>query len=386
MVKGMNRFGYKETPDEVIEDAMSELEDVREMWSGSGKARGGRDGWLLDMKNFPNRFLPALTPVEAAIALGIQDDEEMMEKAATWIQASLGELPDLDSESLGIPDHLLKKLEHLIDPPACTACPFHTVIQEIHYCGTETCFDRKTRAWTYERMRAASKDLKIQIYDAEADGEFRVLEETWSDNGKKHMELFKKRGKDLRIALAVDIDRKKPQSGYAGVPTGAVVMVVGKTLKESLENGQKERAEKRSKEQAANLLQSLRTVKRELIEWEVAGHLKTIFDGLNMEALKALWDTPRYSSDWNVGRQSLPEGVRQPSSEEHLSVKEDFFRQLFAMNMVRKIGGHWNKTTSEYTSHLGETVKSWNVKLPKSVSRLASRMDEEITAVTAETE
>jgi ParB family chromosome partitioning protein len=387
--KGVSRWGDPETPEEIIEDVMNELEEeeVKELWSGhrDGKPRAGAsDAWLLDMKNFPNKFLPVLTPVDAAIALGIQDDEEKMEKVATWIQASLGELPDLDTESLGIPLVLLAMLDHLVNPPACTACPFYSVVQENHYCGMETCFTRKTRAWEYEKLRAASKNLKIEIYNAETDGEFRVLEDTYNGQGE-HYKIFQARSKDLRLALAVDIDRKKQQHGYH-LPSSVVVMLVGQTLKDLLAKGQKERAAKRSKEQADALLARLLEEKREALDWELAAHVKTIFDGMNLAALEAFWDTPgRYGSQWEVNRHTLP-ADRKPSKDASEAEQADFLRHVYAMNMVRKVGGYYNKTISEYVASAGEVIKRWGVKLPKSIIKLAAQMDEEIKTATTETE
>lgn len=390
--KGKNKWGGKATPDEIIEDVMDELmEEAKPMWQSwqKGNPRGGSsDAWELNMKKFPNQFLPVLTAVDAAIALGIQDDEEMMEKVATWIQASIGELPDLDVQSLGIPEDLLKKLNHLISPPACTACPFYTVVQGTHYCGMEVCFTRKTRAWDYEKLRAASTSLKIEIYNRETDGsELRLLEESWSDNGKKHMELFRKRSKDLRLALAVDIGRKKPQSGYEGVPGGSVVMLVGKSLKTLLEAGQKERAAKRSKEQAAALLARLLEEKRAALDWELANHVKLLFAALNMAALEALWKAPgRYSGgEWEFNRYTLRvEG--KPGKDAPVAEQEDYLRQVIALNMIKKIGGYYKKSITEYAESAGKDVKSWGVKLPKSILKLAAQMDKDIETETAEDE
>lgn len=384
--KGMDRWGIPLPPEEIIEEVMDNLQEVKELWNGryDGKPRAGSsDAWLLDMKNFPNRYLPPLTPVDAAIALGIQDDEEMMEKVATWIQIHAGELPDLDAESLGIPDVLLAMLDHLVNPPSCTACPFYSVVEKKHYCGMETCFNRKSRAWDYDKLIETSKQLKIEIYNPETDGEFRVLEDNYNDEGE-HFKIFQKRSKDLRLALAVDIDRKKPQHGYK-LRRSIVVMLVGKTLKDLLKKGQQERAEKRSKEQAAALLARLLEEKREALDWELAAHVKTLFDGMNLVGLQALWETPgRYSNEWTFGFYNTPKA--KPANDAKDEEKADAYRRLIALNMVRKIGGYWNKTVSEYAAHLGETVKTWGVKLPKSVSKLAAQMDEEIQAVTAVTE
>lgn len=384
--RGVGRWGSSETPDEIIEDAMDSLEDVKELWNGhrDGKPRAGHsDAWLLDMKNFPNRFLPVLTPVDAAIALGIQDDEEMMEKVATWIQIHTGELTDLDAKSLGIPEVLLAMLDHLINPPACTACPFYSVVQEKHYCGMETCFTRKTRAWEYDKLLETSKQLKIEIYNAETDGEFRVLEDNYNNEGE-HYKIFRKRSKDLRVALAVDIDRKKGQHGYK-LRNSIVVMLVGKTLKDLLAKGQKERAVKRSKEQAAALLQTLRSEKREALDVEFAGHVKVLFDGMNLAALNALWDTPgRYGNNWEINRYTV--SGKKPGNDAPVAEQEDFLRRLFALNMVQKIAGPYlfNDPIVDYSARVIKKVTSWGVKLPKSIAKLAAQMDAEIADATAE--
>lgn len=390
--KGKDRFGFEPTPDEVIEDVLEALTEVKEMWPSyrTGKPRGGDgDAWLLDMKNFPSKLLPSLTAQDIAIALGVQDEEHVLEEIdAAFAGWSAEEDWELIYESLkgrlaDRPD-LLEKIEHLVKPPACTACPFYTVVDGTHYCGMKTCFDRKTYAWNREKLRAASKDLGIVIYSKETDGEFRVLEETWSDNGKKHLELFRKRHKDLRLALAADIDRKKQQSGYGGVPSGSVVMLVGKTLKNLLESGTQERAQKRSKEHAAAVLADLLEEKRAALEWEVAGHVKTLFDGLNLAALNALWDSPQYSG-WKVNRYTF-KGGKKPSKDDTDSVQEEYLRQLFALNMIKTVGNYYRKTMAEYAAHLAETMKGWGVRLPKSVAKLAAQMDAEIATVSTETE
>ena len=386
--KGKDRWGNDETPEEAVEEILDLSDEVLKLWNydGDAKPRGYRNGWLLSTKNFPNKLLPAITPVDAAVALGIQDDEEMMHKVGAWALAAAGARPDLDTESLGIPQELLEKLEHLINPPACNVCPFYSNVNGTHYCGMKICHTRKSYAWEKERLRAAAKDLEIEIYDPEKDGrEFRVLEETYSDNGKKHMELFRKRGKDLRIAMAVDIDRKKSQSGYNGVPSSCVVMVVGPTLKKLLESGTQKRTQKRAKEQAAALLQRVREEKCDALEWEVAAHVKTLFDGMNMAALESLWDAPgQYGSNWVINRYTFHNDDK-PGKDAGVGDQEVYLRRVIALNMVKKIGGSYRKTMAEYAAHLTEHVKKWNVKLPKSIMKLAGEMDQEIASVTAET-
>ncbi len=405
--KGEDRWGNLEKPEDVIRETLDELDTLKELWSGNDKPRGGHhDAWLLDMKKFPNQFLPILTAVDIAMALGIQDNQKALKLVDEYLQymeaqavafnadEAPGESDDmarwktearkrLDALAKLDPDYMAR-IQHLIAPPACSACPFHSVVQGTHYCGMETCFTRKTRAWEYEKLRMASEKLKIAIYNKDADGEYRVLEESYTDNGQKHKDLFRKRVKDLRLALAVDIDRKKPQSGYEGVPNSAVVMLVGKTLKTLLETSHEKRVEKRTKQQAEELLNRLRTDKCEELDVEVSRHTKMIFDGMNLAALQALMSAPSTYSGWSTTIHTMP-GVTKPDKNDVLA-QEDFYRIVFAFNMVRKIGGHYKKTISEYAASLNEVVKMWGVKLPKSITKLAAQMDAEIKAATTEAE
>lgn len=387
---GKNEYGMSVTPDEIMEDILEDIDEVQQLygsgWRNESKPRATSDGWLLDMKNFPNKFLPVLTPVDAAIALGIQDDDAMMEKVACWIEASESNESNLDV-IFSIPDELIEKLKHLMKPPACNVCPFYSKVMDNHYCGMKTCFTRKSEAWSREKLRAASKDLGIEIYDAEKDGGFKVLEDTWSDNGKKHLQLFTKRNKDLRLAFAKDIDRKKTQNGYNGVPTGSVVMIVGQTMKKLETDGQKERAEKRSSQQAAQLLNKLLAEKRTALNWEATSHIKVIFDGMSLLALETLWEAPKYGG-WHIQDYNISDELR-PDDDSTDEVKADFMRRLFCLNMIK--GEDWRHaeyedTVLSYAEWLTETSKGWGVKLPKSISKMAVKMDEEIAAVTAETE
>jgi ParB/RepB/Spo0J family partition protein len=393
MNRGKDRFGFDATPEETIEHAMENLAEVKELWQSyrEGKPRGGSsDAWLLDMKNFPNKLLPVLTAEDLAIALAVQDDEQVLgEISGAYSGWSGPEDWDLIYESLkgrlANRADLLEKLEHLVDPPACSRCLFYTVVNGNHYCGMEVCFNRRTYAWNAEKLRAASKDLGIEIYNKETDGEFRVLEDNYNSEGA-HYKLFKNRVKDLRVALAVDIDRKRSQSGYKGVPSGSVVMVVGKTLKKLLETGQKERSEKRTKEQAAALLANARTERRETLVWALAEHVKALFENMNLAALHSLWETPgRYSNEWEINIHTV-RAIQKPANDASDSEREDFYRRIFAANMVSKIESYWaGETISEHAETLFEKVKSWGVKLPKSVTKLPAEMDAEIAAVTAET-
>lgn len=384
--KGVDHWGDPVTPQAIINDILDENDDeILEMWSGDGRKEKPRSshhggGWLLDMKNFPNKFLPILTPVDAACALGIQDDEAMMEKVATWIQASNGELPDIDSEALGIPENLLEKLHHLFAPPTCSACPFHSIIHGDHYCGMKVCHGRKQQAWDREQLRATSKSLGIAIYDPETDGkEFRVLEDHYHGT-HEHWELWQKKNKDLRLALMVDIDRQRGQAGYS-LPKSVCVLLVGKTLKDLLTQHHDERVEKRQKEEAVQTRAVYWAEKSEALAWEASKHIRVIFDGLNEDALEALWQSPRYGH-WEYSRQDTPD-----ESQNDIGAVE-LRRCLFVMNMICE-EANWlhggSKTLEAYAIRLTELAKTWGVKLPKSIMKTAQQFDAGMPGVSAET-
>jgi len=207
---------------------------------------------LLDMKNFPNHLLPTLTAVDAVNALGIQNDPKAMKQVAIWIEASLGKLPDIDMVGL-VSDEHFEKLDHLINPPVCTACPFYTKIRGCHYCGVKLCNDRKTAAWKLSQLQDASKRSGIALY-TEGDGTYRVLNE----NDKP---LVEKKHKDLRL-----ISGRGYQS-FPGLDDDLVMVVAtGDTL------GNKEKAEMRA--------MKIYRVRRKELMWEFTGVAKSIFDSV----------------------------------------------------------------------------------------------------------
>lgn len=358
------------TPEAIIEEIIEDNTDEIEQFYSSrdGKPRSSHDGWLLDMKNFPNKYLPELTPVDVACALGIQNDQDMIEKVTMWIQVKRGLLVDAD---ITIPEDLQKKVDHLLNPPACSVCPFHTIMESNHYCGMKICFKRKEQAWDREQLHAASKKLKVAIYDPETDGkEFRVLEDHYGGTND-HWELWKKKGKDLRLALMVDIDRTKGQSGY-DLPRRVCALLVGKTLNNLLTQKHEERVEKRTKEQLQEAQTEYWCEKCRALAWEASQSIKVIFDGLNLEAIDALWEAPGTFGDWEFGRYEL-DGELQDDVNAN--------RRQLVMNMIFEKAS-WQSfdeddgdKITDYAATLADLAKKWGVKLPKSIMKMAQEFD-----------
>lgn len=373
-----SRWGGLRTQEEIVLDLLSDQPEVKELWwdsRGKEKPRaGGSDSWLLDAKNFPNHYLPALTHVDAAAALGVQDDQATL----GLIGGLLGYSPitnnDVDEvkqsanfqELVEINPQHGAKLVHLLNPPACSSCPFYTTLRGTHYCGMRTCFERKSSAWNRESLHKASKSLGIAIYDAEADGAFRVLTDThWSDSTKDR-ELFKKRSKDLRLAFMADIDRKKDQNGYDGVPKGSVVLAVGKAMQELQEKKQEARVEKDRTHEVDELVRK----QRHSLAWHVTEYLTTMFDGINEHALQVVKET--YGFKWShhavndVDMEDVPE-------DDH------YDRRMLALMMVMEAEqGPWNQTCVKYAEGLVATAKTWGVKIPARFLKLAEQADAEI--------
>ncbi|HEX2996662.1 MAG TPA: hypothetical protein VHP14_17690 [Anaerolineales bacterium] len=388
IIQGKDHWGDPMTPEAIIEEIIEDNTDEIEQFYSSrdGKPRSSHDGWLLDMKNFPNKYLPELTPVDAACALGIQNDQDMMEKIALWIQVKNGLLVDAE---ITIPEDLQKKIDHLLNPPACSTCPFHTIMESNHYCGMKVCFKRKEHAWDREHLHAASKKTGFAIYDPETDGrEFRVLEDHYGGTND-HYELWKKKNKDLRLALMDDIGRTKGQSGY-DLPRRVCALLVGETLRKLLTERHDERAEKRQAEQAIEARKKYIQQKCQLLAWEASLHIKAIFDGLNLKALGVLWETPSYGMDWDAfdydDEDVLPE-IRTLDRDGSQANQAELKRRAFVMNMIaNEQNWHYKDeeaSIEEYAAELVTLAKDWGVKLPKSITTMAKQFQAEIPGAVA---
>lgn len=400
--KGVDRWGDEETPARIIDDALEAMDHVKEFWSDvrNGKPQVGSDGWLLDMKKFPNQYLPLLTghiAVQALDCFNDKDAQKLVLEIADYLDANTAQ--DCDDEYYKANNNQIEKrmellaqikpeysqrLQHLINPPACNTCPYYTKIKGSHYCGIKHCLDRKTSAWRKQQAFARSKALGMDFYDPKVDGKHLVLEDTYQNS--KHAELFKKKNKDLRLAFMADIDRKKYQSGYEGVPRETVVVVTGKTLEKLLKEKETIREEKKKRD-PLEIRQKLMDKQVDVLLWESTLYLKSLLDGLTDDAVQSLFDGPRYG--WS-NLSAVPEDL---SGNESDSVIAEHTRREIVCHMLVS-GEHDVTENADDLDSLGELAalivaraKSWKIKIPAAFTKLAAEMDAQIDLrVSAETE
>ncbi len=367
------RWGGKRLPEEVVKDKLEEQRNVKSLWYDmrGGKPRAcSNDGWALDMKNFPNKLLPKLTVEEAMEASLDGQDGEFKKRVAAYLE---------NGSTAGMTESDIQFIEHLTNPPACTACPFYTKLGSEHYCGMNVCYSRKERAWARQKLHNASKTLGIALYDPEADGDLLIFEDKW--HNEQHAKLFNAKGKDLRLAFMEDADRKRAQGGYEGVPSGAVVGVVGETLKKLL----KEKVEKREakKEDTSAVVEEMKEEKAEALLAEAALYVQTLFGNFNDTAMKSLAEAPNYG--WGSDDTPFDEPKAGASDKEWAG----FLRREYAFRMLDRCDDipdtYDVKSLREYADAIVKAVKGWGVKVPAAFLKTADGFDAELAAVAAET-
>lgn len=384
VIVGKDRWGEDVPPDNLIAEAIEELANVQEFWydtRGDKPRAGGSDGWLIDMKNFPNKLLPdlaELSVVEFVELLQITD-EASKKIISVWMhnhnEFDQSAWDELDASELD--RKLVERIKHLANPSSCSACPFYTKLKGTHYCGDKTCYFRKTSAWERHGLQAASKKLGIEIY-AEEDGDYLVLEDTYQNS--QHAELYKKKNKDLRFAFMADIDRKKYQSGYDGCPKSSVVVVVGETLKKLLVKKQETKQTKQK--DPDKLHRDLFDKKADVLLWESTLYLKAILDGVPDDAVEGLFNAPRYG--W-PNLSAVPEIETQDAAELAVYGRREIVLHIL-LNNENGISADEDGTLADFAGEIVSRAKDWKIKIPTAFMKLAEQMDAEITsAVSVET-
>jgi ParB/RepB/Spo0J family partition protein len=399
---GVDRWGNETTPREVIADVIEDMDSIVQMtWNtGDGKKPTVKNnGWALDMKKFPNQYLPLLTGHVAVQALNCFNDkpaQKLVLEIAEYLSADLAE--DVDDEYhqananqiqkrmealAEINPEYRQRLEHLITPPSCNVCPFMTKFDDHYFCGIKECFERKFSAWKKHEMHTNAKTLGVELYDRERDGEFLVLEDTYRNNA--HADLWKKKSKDLRIAFMADIDRKKYQSGYSGCPDGCVVIVVGKTLEKLLIEKEQKREEKQV--DMEEVREEMMDKRIDELVWEATAYLKSVLDGVSDAAVMSLYDAPRYG--WS-SHPAIPEN--DFSGNEKMQVMAEHTRREVAFWMLLggedgiEIGVDAHETLADLVVDIQKRAKEWKVKIPAEFAKKAAQYDAEIAeAVSTET-
>lgn len=328
----------KRLPEEVIDLAIDHLDNTVEMWDdrygNGGKPRGGRNGgWLLDMKNFPNHLLPAMTEQQVAA--------------------------------------FEAQLEHLNEPPACSACPFYTKVRGSHYCGMKICFNRRAVAWERLAVEQASKRSGIPVYDLN-DGAYRPLD--YYEESKK---IFEKKHRGLRLMPKSNIGHYTYQS-YTKLNDDLVVVVatgdelLGKLARSTGSSGRTVGGKKSEKEKAEMRAMKVYRIKRKELMWEYTAAAQAIFEGAPLETLKKIncWE-PILMDD------RIPEEydhARTGSAAEQLA----FQRRALVWRLIMSETNY--NTRADMTKLLDRFAKITGVKAPRSLAKHAEEWDAEIKA------
>jgi len=319
-------------PEQVIDIEIDHLPNTVDMWNDShqnGKPRAGYRGWLLDMKNFPNRLLPAMTV-----------------------------------EQVGAHE---AQLDHLTNPPTCTACPFYTKVRGSHYCGMKVCHERKKVAWELSAVEQASKTTKIAIY-SEEDGAYRALSYNTND-------LFGKRHKGLRLIRRSAINGYSYQS-FKGLDDNLVMVVatgdelLAKMARSSGTTGGTRGGKKTEKEKAEMRAMKVYRIKRLELMWEYTAAAQSIFESVPLIALKDI-------NDWK----NIMIDDRIPAEYDHpltgnAAQQLSFQRRELVWRMIMSETSHYSR--SSMVDALDGFADVTGVKAPKALVKRAEEWDAEI--------
>jgi ParB/RepB/Spo0J family partition protein len=323
-------------PDMVVKKRLEYDQNVERMWypNRGERARGGHNGWLLDMKNFPNEMLAPLTAKEES-----------------------------EAKQAGI-------LEQLIDPPACTACPVYIKVDGAHYCGMRQCYRRKQEAWKAQKLMQLSRTLKIGIYQP-ADGGYIALD----SYHPSHKKAFEKRIPDLRL---IDVDQYKDAWNYQdfeGLNRDiAKVVVVGPSREKLVVKGASTQGGKKAEvEKAEARAKKVFRKRRKDLLWVYTEEAQHIFDGVPLEVINRL-------KGWHYIRREdgIPDeyvGLRNGTDNEKL----EYRRRELVWAMLDEV------TSFYYVSSLVKALEKYKeiTTVPPSaeLAGIAAKWDEEIAGL-----
>lgn len=259
------------------------------------KLRAGNSGWPLDMKNFPNWNLPALQIGDFMAWLGEYATTEILKIANLTAREEAGNviafehaLRDAGYESL------VERVQLLIEPPACTACPFYARLNGRHFCGMSLCEQRKRLAWNRYQAEQASSRLKIPFYTQE-DGKFLKLDHFT----KSHDDAFQQSDPDLRLVMPDDIEDSY-QYGFTGLDDDyAIVVAVGELRKELEQQAKEKRKQQKLGLNGGDNRASFLRDQKERSQWACAEEFgQQLFAHLPDRVLRALAGNLAYVPGW----------------------------------------------------------------------------------------
>jgi ParB-like partition proteins len=250
--------------EDAVDTAMRDSDKAFIMWFGwrGGKPLAGDNLWAIDLApaKFPMKQLPEMKVGDALKSLDIQEGF-MLDRVKLWIDClttgickgpdGIREVPepgDTVAEHLikhGAPADVIEKLVHLLQPPACSSCPFHSVSDKQHFCGFKPCHTRKRKAWSAAEAEKLSKKLGIAIYDPLKDGKTIVpMDGAYGHAGPTANKLVQDKHPDLRLQ-----PHRNDYSEHCWTNSNHVrVILVGNGAKSKKEQEQKAKAAESSRD------------------------------------------------------------------------------------------------------------------------------------------
>lgn len=367
-------------PDILISTALTNSGKTVEMWPswrGANEPKAGEHLWSLrtPADAFPKEHLPDLKVGAVGQLLDIKLDGEMRHKVQVYLEA-ISQNPEtalslLDSQKEDA--LLIERIAHLLNPPACTACPLYAKIGGSHYCTFRACFNRKAQAWTKNEAEQATQQLGIALYDHKVDGAF-VQMDSYVD---KHRKLVESRGADLRLKKGSN------WNNFSGVPHGYVIVAVGTTAEKLTAAKAKEEASRSSREdrdaserawKRKQRIREANSVAMNEFLWNVA---TPAFQSL-LEEVTSIGFLCDFADKTVTG---VP--AEEPDPKTKKSDRLAFYRRALLFNLLDDVCDTWDisqkpSPVAALAEQLRDIAGRWGVKLPKNFLELAREADKAI--------
>jgi hypothetical protein len=279
----------------------------------------------------------------------------------------------------------LDKLRTLANPPACTACPFHAVLDGDDYCGLKLCYERKEQAWARAEVEKVWKEIGIPLYVNEATDGKAVELSRWE---KADQKLFEERHPDLRLKPTTS----SMWNNFQGLPSNVKLIAVGKTAENRLKANGKAVEKAQTEMMNSELESKLRGTRHEHVmrfHWNVAvPAFASLLDTLNNLPFSLfVYDHVMFDGvSFIPGVDSKHEQVHQIETGKR---KADSLKQLrrlmIAEVLYRAI--RWEsynqfngakKPLVEFAKRCQKFATEWNWKLPKDFAKQAETAQTEL--------
>lgn len=368
-----------DTPREAVLEAIKASDNTREFDSQ-------HKPWM-DEKKFPVKHLEKLSHKAVELALALDDDKSFHKEIHQLVEA-LNTGQEIDAQALPFKKEELERARLLANPPACTACPLHTIFDGDHFCGLKACFERKEKAWAKAKVEALWKDLGIPLYVNEATDGKCVELSRWDSADQK---LFKERHADLRLRPTT----RQIWNNFDCLPHNVSLVAVGKTAEKRLTKVEEKEQEDRKESESRQLKQA----KMELINehvfrfaWTVmTPAFEALLDGMtNLPfALFLLEETIYFHAEFPEEVPDQEEQIQQIRGLHNGKKKPEALKHMRRL-IVSEAVWHamdWNryqnqpaKPILEVAKRLQAKAEEWGYKLPKTWSATAEKYQAELEA------